>query len=303
MSQPNWPDLPEAWAKDQATRTKYRELVLAAQIDLVKAEAAAPPPKHESLADDESEKKLHESLSTLIGESIERSRDGAKFVETAAAAVGTVYTGILAFSFAADKTPLPGRALYAAIFLGIAIVGAAVYLAFIQHIRPIGRVDYRGVRSEDQWRRTEYLAAWTRAVVQSRAWALRTAVVALAFGVMFMPFAFLPAHLSETAFESTPTVMEPTAEPSWPPPPSLAADPAIVATLYKAQLDAFVAEKATTTSAPTESTGVSTNVVAFVLFLAALAILGVVAAWGPISTKLGIGGRSSHAGQTPTKTT
>jgi hypothetical protein len=282
MSEPQWPDLPAEWSADPATTAKYRELLLAGKIDHAKHEAQVAPATPKSLADDDSEKKLHETLGTLVGESIERARDGAKFVETAAAALGTVYTGILAFSFAAKDAPMPGRGLYAAIFLGIAIVGASIYLAFVQRIKNIGRVDYKGARPEDQWRRTEYLAAWTRAVVQTRAWALRTGVVALAFGVMFMPLAFLPDRLASNPLVLTePQTAEaaPTPSASWPAPPTESADPAVLAVLYKAQLDEYVKTK--DQAAPSPSTaGINTNALSLVLFTGALLILGFVAIWG-----------------------
>lgn len=274
-----WPPLPQEWQGDKRTRAKYRELVLAASVDMAKAAASSKPTPPKSLADDESEKDLHKNLAALISASIERSRDGAKFVQTAAAALGTIYTGILAFSFAAKDAPLPGRGLYAALFLGIAIVGASFYLAFIQQIKPIGRVAYRGSRPEDQWRRTEYLGAWTGAVIKSRAWALRTAVVALAFGVMFMPLAFLPGTLPSNplAVTEVATTSQPAPPPSWPPPPTASADPAVLAVLYKAQLDDFAKHK-DGGSEPAPS-GTSTAWFSLVLFLGAMVILVLVATW------------------------
>lgn len=280
MSEEKWPPpFPPKWEDDKRAKAKYRELVLTAMIDMAKTEAVDKPSPPKSLADDDSEKELHKSLGTLVSASIERSRDGAKFVETAAAALGTIYTGILAFSFAAKDAPLPGRGLYAAIFLGIAIVGASFYLAFIQQIKPIGRVEYRGSRPEDQWRRTEYLGAWTGAVVKNRAWALRTAVVALAFGVMFMPLAFLPDTLPSNPLAVTEVVAPstPTAEPSWPPPPTASADPAVLAVLYKAQLDDFTKEK--DGGSKPSPTGTSATWMSLVLFLGAIAVLALVALW------------------------
>jgi hypothetical protein len=274
-----WPALPDRWG---SVREKYRELVLAAQIELAKTAVGskAAPPK--SLADDDSEKKLHEHLAGLVKASIDRAREGAKFVETAAAGLGTIYTGIAAFAFAAANTPLPGRGIYAAVFLGIAVVAAAFYLAFIDSIDPIGRVEYRGSRAEDQWRRTEYLGAWTRAVVRRRAWALRTAVFALAFGVIFMPFAFLPTKLPSNPLAlmsvTEPTDPAPAASPTWPPAPSGIPEPEIASVLYKAQLDEFVKSKASSPSS-TSPSGDSTEGVAMRLFVIGLATLLVVAVW------------------------
>jgi hypothetical protein len=286
MSDAGWPTLPEGWESDAATVAKFRKLLLAAQIDFAKSslETVKDPPS--GLDKDAAEVRLHETLGTLISGSIDRARDGAKFVETAAAALGTVYTGILAFTFAASGTHLPARGLYAAIFLGLAIVGSSFYLAFIQRIRPIGRVDYRGSPAEDQWRRTEYLAAWTRAVVDSRAWALRSAVFALAFGVIFMPAAFLPDRLADNPFltaEAPPASPASPAATVWPDPPTGIAQPELAAVLYKAQLDKFAADSKTASSAAATTGPISADALAFALFTVGILVLVAVAAWNPLS--------------------
>jgi hypothetical protein len=275
-----WPQLPSDWQNvSNETIEKYRELLLGAEIDLVKSSrtADASPPK--TLVDDPSETKLQDNLATLLVGSVERARDGAKFVETAAAALGTVYTGILGFAFAAASKPLPARGLYAAIFLGLAIVGASFYLAFIQKIRPIGRVEYRISKPENLWRRTEYLAAWTGEVARARSWALRAGVVALAFGVAFMPVAFLPNQiLLGAAVGSSAASTAPTIVPSWPPPPTGIAEPEVAAVLYKAQLDQFTSKKddAATVAA---SNGTSTDQLSAALFVTGLIIVLLFAVW------------------------
>jgi hypothetical protein len=274
---PTWPALPEDWSADPATVAKYRELLLAAEIDLAKTHAEGRPVPPVGLDKDASEVRLHESLGTIIAASIDRARDGAKFVETAAAALGTVYTGILAFAFAASGTHLPVRGIYAAIYLGLAIVGSSFYLAFVQRVKSIGRVHYLGSKAEDQWRRTEYLAAWTRAIVETRAWALRTAVIALAFGVVFMPAAFLPDRL-EVGFAMPPAASPPAAAPTWPPPPTGIQDPDLAKILYKAQLDAFAAGTSTASSA-TSTAGVSADLAALGLFGAGVVVLVITARW------------------------
>jgi len=282
-----WPQIPPDWPDvSKVTLEKYRELLLGAEIDLVKAAKTAEAAPSKTLADDPSETKLHDNLATLLVSSVERARDGAKFVETAAAALGTVYTGILAFAFAAASKPLPARGLYSAIFLGLAIVGASFYLAFIQKIRPIGRVEYRVGKPENVWRRTEYLAAWTGEVARARSWALRAGVVALAFGVAFMPAAFLPNQiLVGTAGASTAK-----SEPSWPPPPTGIADPEVAAVLYKAQLDQFTSKKPDAPAAASRK-GTSTDELSLALFALGLLVIGLVA----FADRLGPGRRPSRA--------
>jgi hypothetical protein len=273
-----WPDLPAEWQGDPRLVAEHRRLILRAQVDLATTDMAAGPTHPASLADDEAEKKLHDNLATLSAASIDRAREGAKFIETAAAALGTIYTGVLGFVFAASDKPLPGRGLYAAVFLGIAVVGAAYYLGFIQRINPIGRVAYSRSRPENLWRRTEWLAEWTGLVARTRSWALRGAVFALAFGVAFMPAAFLPDVLSSNPFVMTVPAASPQPTLSWPSPPTGVADPALAAVLYKAQLDEFV--KTLDKPAAAEPDGaVTTSTLLFPLFVISLLVTVLGAAW------------------------
>jgi hypothetical protein len=279
----DWPDLPPAWRPDPKLIAERRRLILGAEIDLAKAQKATVSGEPASSGVDESETKLHDTLATLSAGSIDRAREGARFIETAAAALGTIYTGILGFVFVASEKPLPGRGLYAAIFLGIAIVGAAYYLAFVQRIKSIGRVHYSRSRSdlENVWRRTEWLGDWTSNVVRARSWALRGAVFALAFGVAFMPAAFLPEKLPSNPFAASEPSPSPDTSVVWPSPPTDIADPALAAVLYQAQVDEFV--KALHEPAAAEQVGgTDTSTLLFVLFLISLGVTALGAAWNAL---------------------
>jgi hypothetical protein len=86
----DWPDLPPAWRPDPKLVAERRRLILGAEIDLAKTQKSTGSGEPASSDDDESEAKLHETLATLSAGSIDRSREGAKFIETAAAALGTI---------------------------------------------------------------------------------------------------------------------------------------------------------------------------------------------------------------------
>jgi hypothetical protein len=278
VSPRDWPRIPPGWLGNAALRAEYDRLRLKAQFDLGRDEARSGATQLPDLADDDSEKKLHDSLAALAASSIDRARDGAKFVETAAAALGTIYTGVLGLAFAASDKPLPGRGLYAAAFFGIAIVGAAYYLGFFQHIDAGGRVDYTPSRPENLWRRTEWLAAWTSRQTRTRAWAMRGAVLALAFGVAFMPSAFLPNKLFA---DPVVAVSAPDAEIVWPAPPRDIGNAALAAILYRAQLAEFTDSLHKTADAEPTG-GVDTNLVLLILFVICVFLIGVGAKWDSI---------------------
>jgi hypothetical protein len=135
--------------------------------------------------------------------SVTRAQAAAQFVQTAAAAVGTVYTGLLGLLFKADAATikLDPRALAPAVFLGGAVALATLYLAFLT----------RGERSDpitlaDDWEinqvaRVNGFVAWVGELVGRRSGLLRCAALSLAVAVTLLPVPFVsdtllgPAHV------------------------------------------------------------------------------------------------------------
>lgn len=146
-------------------------------------------------------KLFHEKITELAGGSVERSRDSAKYIQTAAAWIATLYTGLLALVFSVTENPLPLRSVYAAAFLGLAVALAAAYLAFIGNPGKLKMFDGGGSLTEQQMNRTGFLIKWVNATVRDRRWAIRASVVCLALGVAFIPTAFVansrPAPIPE----------------------------------------------------------------------------------------------------------
>jgi hypothetical protein len=136
-------------------------------------------------------KLFHEKITELAGGSVERSRDSAKYVQTAAAWIATLYTGLLALVFSVTENPLPLRGVYAAVFLGLAVSLAAAYLAFISNPGKLKMFDGGGSLTEQQMNRTGFLIRWVNATVRDRRWAIRASVICLALGVAFIPAAFV----------------------------------------------------------------------------------------------------------------
>jgi hypothetical protein len=140
---------------------------------------------------------------------VDRARSGAEFVEKAAAAVATVYVGILGAAFSVSDNPLPLRGLIPAVFLGLAIAGAAYYLAYPagQSVSTMTTPDDHA--SIEEW--TNTFTEITRRMAFRRGWALRAGIVSLAFGALFLPTPFIKVRT---------TPPKPPAEIAWPKVPS-----------------------------------------------------------------------------------
>lgn len=154
-------------------------------------------------------KLFHTTLTEVAKGSIERARDGAKFVQTAATAIFAVYTGLLGLVFSVTDHPLPLRGAYAGVFLGLSIAFGTAYLAYIGRARK--GVPYQpSLASEDEMQlgRTAFLAAWVNETVGSKRYATRASVLALLFGVLFIAAPFVS---SATTTESPEAVTVPTA--------------------------------------------------------------------------------------------
>lgn len=178
-------------------------------------------------------KAFHEKLGELAVGSIERSRDSAKYIQTAAAWIATLYTGLLALVFSVTDNPLPIRGAYAAAFLGLAVALAAAYLAFITKPDKVKPYEGGGSLTELQLNRTAYLFRFVNATVGDRRWAIRASVVSLAIGVAFIPAAFVArSHpVSVPDAPVAPTI-----------PSEIATQVRASATeLFKAQLDSYKA--------------------------------------------------------------
>lgn len=290
MSGP-WPDLPDGWEQDRELQAFRAKRIVEAEVELevnrrTPRTASPPSPNPVETMAVSLEQKLHETLYTLSTGSIDRSRTGAQFVQTAASAIGGLYTGILAVIFVSD-TPVPARGFLPTLFFGAAIALATAYLAFVQRLGPMPRPKLWGSVHEDIWQRTNFLARYARAIVLQRAPLLRAGVVALAFGVVLLPAALLRApRVTSPAEElgsatagsvSTGGSSAPSASPTpiaWPTPPAV--QPAeVAAVLYQHQLDRYVAtlDSATARTDETAENAIAWSIAALgavVVFLTAM---------------------------------
>jgi hypothetical protein len=153
--------------------------------------------------------------------SIERTRQAAEAVRLAAAAIGTIYAAVLALAFSVAK-PLPPRGLIPAVFLGLAIFFATAFVAWLP--RTVAESNQKwpiptGDLGPDQRANTEMFIRWAKEPSIKRFHVLRGGVLALAFGIAYLPVPFMaigsssaaePSEVSLTAFPSPPTVTETT---------------------------------------------------------------------------------------------
>jgi hypothetical protein len=184
---------------DEAVRASARELVKLEkeheQAQETAEDAVIAQIQEDRLkADAELGKLFHESLSEIAKDAIERSRDSAKYVQTASAAIAAIYTGVLGLVFSVTNNPLPIRGIAAAVFLGLSVALATAYLAYITKAPP--QPMYPGGTSlgELQLNRTAFLTNWVNAIINDRRWAIRASVLSLALGVAFVPAAFVATH-------------------------------------------------------------------------------------------------------------
>jgi len=128
---------------------------------------------------------------------LDRAHDKANFVQKAAAAIGTVYTGILGLSYAGSSgaIPAPAGAIIPAFFLAVALVGSTVYLSFMSEGAPGRPENMTGVLVEDQQRYRDAFIEWIRRAVRARAGWLHAAIVSLGVAVCLLPLPYVPMDI------------------------------------------------------------------------------------------------------------
>jgi hypothetical protein len=134
---------------------------------------------------------VHQARVDVAKDAVSRSRTAAEFVRNAAAALITLYTGVIGATFAVTKQPLPGRGLIPALFLGAAIVLSAAYTAFATRPRdaPVPGLGTNLLSREIQ--RLNAFVEWANGVVVRRLYCLHAAVLVLGVGALLLPMPFL----------------------------------------------------------------------------------------------------------------
>lgn len=139
-------------------------------------------------------KAIHAAYIEVDKGKLDRTTAAATFITTAAGAIGTIYTGLLAlvFSVSADPArPLPARGLAPAVFLALAFFFSVVRIGFVRRSgRVFQLIPPAATWQEQQLRLLEFMY-WVDRGALKRAWALRVAVVCLGAAVALLPLPFL----------------------------------------------------------------------------------------------------------------
>jgi hypothetical protein len=167
---------------------------------------------------------------------VDRARASAETVQKASAAIVTLYTGVLALAFSVAENPLPLKALFATVLLGVAILLSTAFLAYVGDPEdPKERIDVAEIGETATFgeQLTTLFVRWTRRAALERGRLLRGSVVALAGAVALMPAPFVAIGDQKAA----------SSEIAWPKPDATADnDMELSKILYTAQV-AEVAEQ------------------------------------------------------------
>jgi hypothetical protein len=251
MTETTWPAEPNGIDPARAA-----ELLFTAQLDRAKAEAAADRTdtleQHKgeiaarqaeadadvALAKAQDDARLasitafHTALIDVAKGTIDRARASAELVQKAAAAIATLYTGVLALAFSVAERPLPSRGLVPAVLLGWAIVWATVYLAYLSKPKSVDAPTATSDFAEGAMRRSSAFILWTRSGAMNRGYALRVSVIALALGLVLLPAPFVVLG-GTTGSDATDLAK---VAPAWPEPDAATTDPELARILYAAQV-------------------------------------------------------------------
>jgi hypothetical protein len=199
----SWPALPrvgpdrlefektlyQAQVEEESAR---RQAELKAELDEASARRQA---EHQGEIDAEAalNKSVHDGRLEVAQAAIARGQSGAEFVRNAAAAIGTLYTGVLGVTFATakDATPLPARGLAPAVFLGLALVCASAYAALLTRSPQISAPAPHSQLSVFQERRLNAFIEWVSKIALARVYFLHAGVLSLGFGVLLLPAPFI----------------------------------------------------------------------------------------------------------------
>jgi len=264
-----WPALPPDLVDDQKAHEAWASAIAEAVVDAEKTVRGVGAARAKS--EDDLNQKLADTLTTLTVGGIDRARTGAQFIQTAATAIAGLYTGVLAVLFVADQAA-PIRSFIPVLFLGLAVVLATYYLAFVVPGTGIARPAYENNNDADVWVRLNYVSLWVRRIVFRRAGALRAAVICLFFGLLFLPIgvAHLPPDLDIQGLPAPEPAKQ--SDVIWPA-PTILPDASLSVALYTAQLAEF-RDNLPGKSSGTPDTTARDELAAWVAALLALVVVG-----------------------------
>lgn len=202
-----WPDIP-AISKDDPQAEVKKELYIAqlnyikakyeADIELEKAKRTELENQKKAQYDNHYAKtqEIYKGYIEVAKGSIDRSIQRADFVQKVAAAVATVYTGVLAFTFAPDasekiSTKLTLSGIIPPVFFGLSFFLSAAYVSFLTRPGDI-KIEYLGSSlSAGELSEQNTFISWNKAAVLSRMHLLQASIVSLGIGILLLPIPYM----------------------------------------------------------------------------------------------------------------
>lgn len=198
----SWPDPPSpSTGKDELEKARYQ-----AQLDDELAEHRADDAsdaadaqlrrdlrKTAQEAEDALNQAVHDARLEVAKAAIDRGLGGAEFVRNAAAAIVTLYTGLLGVTYATGEnaTTLPTRGIAPAVLLGLALACATAYAALLNQTPAAAAPKPHSDLATFQERRLNVFIGWASDIAVGRGYFLHASVFALFFGILLLPVAFI----------------------------------------------------------------------------------------------------------------
>lgn len=202
-----WPELPEVSSNDPQASVKLE--LYKAQLEVIKA-------NHQAEIDHEKDRvqtvvsnqtadyaneystfqEVYKGYIEVAKGGIDRSLQRADFVQKVAAAIGTVYVGIIALSFSVEKqVALPITGIVPTIFLGLSFFLAAMYVSYLTQPGILKEEHSNGTLRGSQISRRNTFILWTRRTTMRRRYFLQASVVSLGISIFFLPAPYLKTDI------------------------------------------------------------------------------------------------------------
>jgi hypothetical protein len=140
------------------------------------------------------------AIADLAKSGVDRSRSGSERVQTAAAAIATIYTGVLGLVFAVDKNRLPLAGLVPTIFLGIAITCSTAYASYLTPTSSLELSPAPASVTSAMEKRAVELVKAANLISYNRVYWVRCSVISLGVAVLYLPAAFLDISRGVVSF-------------------------------------------------------------------------------------------------------
>ncbi len=198
----SWPDPPSpSTVKDELEKARYQaelddelaEHRAEEAFDAADAQLRRDLRKTAQAAEDALNQAVHNARLEVAKAEIDRGLGGAEFVRNAAAAIVTLYTGLLGVTYATGENAitLPARGIAPAVLLGLALACATAYAALLNQTPAAAAPKPHSDLATFQERRLNAFIGWASDIAVGRAHFLHASVFALFFGTLLLPVAFI----------------------------------------------------------------------------------------------------------------